>query len=265
MHPINENKLETLLRLAADEPAHRPEFYNLLMDSEVFILGNTSQAGDSDPVTLEAGDHIQIKHWEKQDRAQIIPFFTSLERLQKALESEETYVALPARSLFEMTLGATLFINPKSDYGKEFIPQEIEQLLSNGMNQAAVQRTTEKETSVLMGQPSNYPTHMVESLNQLLAKHSHVEKAYLALMHDASVDEKPHLIIGIEASGDIEKVIREAGIVAADSASDGEVVDLYRVNADDSGLSQYFINDTIPFYERKLGTRLKSWFGIGNA
>ena len=265
MHPINENKLEALLRLAADEPAHRPEFYNLLMDSEVFILGNTSQAGGSDPVTLEAGDHIQIKHWEKQDGAQIIPFFTSLSLLQQALEIEETYVALPAKSLFEMTLGATLFINPKSDYGKEFTPQEIEQLLSNGMNQAAVQRTVEKETSVLMGQPANYPTHMVESLNQLLAKHSNVNKAYLALMHDASTDEKPHLIIGIEASGDIEKVIREAGIVAADSAPDGEVVDLYRVNPDDSGLSQYFINHTTPFYERKLGTRLKSWFGMGNA
>lgn len=265
MHPINENKLETLLRLAADEPAHRPEFYNVLMASEVFILGNTGQSSTGGAVNLEAGDHIEIKHWQKQDGAQIIPFFTSLELLQKALESEETYMALSARSLFEMTLGATLFINPKSDYGKEFIPQEIEQLLSNGMNQAAVQRTTEKETSVLMGQPSNYPKHMTDSLCQLLAKHNNVEKAYLALMHDASVDEKPHLIIGIEASGDIEKVIREAGIVAADSAPDGEVVDLYRVNPDDSGLSQYFINDTIPFYERKLGTRLKSWFGMGSA
>ena len=84
-------------------------------------------------------------------------------------------------------------------------------------------------------------------------------------MHDASVDQKPHLIIGIEASGDIEKVIREAGVVAADSAPDGEAVDLYRVNADDSGLSQYFIHDTTPFYERKLATRLKSWFGMGSA
>ena len=265
MHPINENKLENLLRLAADEPAHRPEFYTLLMESDVFVLGTTGQPGAGGAITLEAGDRIQIKHWEKQDGSPIIPFFTSLDVLQKSLENEEPYLAMPARSLFELTQGAQLVINPHSEYGKEFLPPEIEHLLSNGVNQAAAQRTVEKETSVLMGQPANYPTHMVDSLCQLLAKHSHVKKAYLALMHDASVDEKPHLIIGIEASGDIEKVIREAGVVAADSAPDGEAVDLYRVNADDSGLSQYFIHDTTPFYERKLATRLKSWFGMGSA
>lgn len=265
MTSSNENKLETLLRLAADEPAHRPEFYNVLMQSEVFILGSTGQLDGRGAVQLEAGDQLKIKHWQKPDGAPIIPFFTSLAILQQALDAEETYVALPASSLFEMTQGATLFLNPKSEYGKEFMPPEIEQLLSNGMNQVAVQRRIETETTVSMGQPSNYPTPMVDSLRQLLAKHSNVKKAYLALMHDPSVDEHPHLIIGIEADGDIDNVIREVGVVAADAAPDGETVDLYRVNPDDSGLSQYFINDTTPFYERALGLRLKSWFGMGNA
>lgn len=109
----------------------------------------------------------------------------------------------------------------------------------------------EKETKVLLGQPENYPTKMVESLTRLLAKHSNVKKAYIALMQNTSIDESPHLIIGIEAEGDIEKVISEVGSVAADSAPEGEVVDLFRVNLNEPGLSQYFIESTQPFYVRR--------------
>jgi hypothetical protein len=260
-----ENKLEEILRLAADEPAHRPQFCEVLLSSQVFLLGTTGVPGTDGEVNLEAGSKIQIQHWEKADGSPVIPFFSSLEVLQKSINSEESYLALPVRSLFEMTQGATLFLNPKSDYGKEFVPEEVAHLLSIGISQAPSQRVVEKETKVLLGQPSNYPSKMVDSLTQLLAKHSNVKRAYLALMHDASVDEKPHLIVGIEADGDIERVMREAGNVAGDTAPEGEPVDLYRVNENDSGLSQYFINQTKPFYEKKWGSKLKSWFGVGKA
>jgi SseB protein C-terminal domain/SseB protein N-terminal domain len=260
-----ENKLEEILRLAADEPAHRPQFCEVLMNSQVFLLGTTGVKDTDGTMDLKAGSTIEIQHWQKPDGSPVLPFFSSLEVLQKSIEAEESYLVLPVRSLFEMTLGATLFLNPKSDYGKEFVPHEVEQLLSIGISQAPSQRVVEKETKVLLGQPSKYPSKMVDSLTQLLAKHSNVKKAYLALMHDTSVDEKPHLIIGIEAEGDIEKVMREAGNVAGDTAPEGEPVDLYKVNENDSGLSQYFINQTKPFYERKWGSKLKSWLGVGKA
>ncbi len=35
----------------------------------------------------------------------MIPFFTSLEALQQAVEDEQAFVVMPARTLFEMTLG----------------------------------------------------------------------------------------------------------------------------------------------------------------
>jgi hypothetical protein len=134
-----------------------------------------------------------------------------------------------ARSLFEITLGAPLFLNPKSPYGKEFLPEEVRHLLSDGVGQKPAQRTVEKDTNVLLGQPLQYPSRMIHSLTQLLAKHRNVKRAFLALMHDPSVDQKPHLIIGIEVDGDFERVMREAGNVAGDTAPDGEPVDLYRV------------------------------------
>lgn len=261
-----ENSLERLLRLAADEPAHRPEFSTVLLESTVYVLSDAGSSVEKDEIrTLKAGSNVSIQSWNKDDGTAVIPFFSSLEVLQKSIEDEQSYLALPARSLFEITLGATLVLNPRSDYGKEYIPDEVKHLLSTGLNQELKQRVVEKETKVLLGQPSNYPSKMVDSLIQLLAKHKNVKKGYLALMHDTSVDEKPHLVIGIEADGDIELVIREAGSVAGESTPDGEPVDLIRVSLDDDGLSQYFINETKPFYECSWGSKMSSFFGSGKA
>lgn len=233
------------------------------MNSTVYFLG-TAGTGEGQ-VNLEAGSNISIAHWQKPDGSAVIPFFSSLQTLQRSIDSEESYVEIPARSLFEITLGTPLFLNPKSPYGKEFFPEEVRHLLSDGIGQRPVQRTVEKDTNVLLGQPSHYPSKMVNSLTQLLAKHRNVKRAFLALMHDASSEHKPHLIIGIEADGDIERVMREAGNVAGDSAPDGEPVDLYRVHEGESGLSDYFLKQTTPFYERKSAGWLRSLLGLGKA
>jgi hypothetical protein len=258
-----ENPLEKSLRLAADEPAHRPEFFTTLLNSPVYILGTTGTADGV--VNLEAGSNISIAHWEKPDGTSVIPFFSSLQTLQQSINGEETYLELPARSLFEMTLGTPLFLNPKSPYGKEFFPQEVANLLSDEVGQTATSRTVEKETKVLLGQPSQYPTQMIHSLTQLLAKHRNVKRGFLALMHDTSVDEKPHLVVGIEADGDVQRVMREAGNVAGDTAPSGEPVDLFRVCEGEPGLSDYFLKQTKPFYERSWGSKLRSLFGLGEA
>jgi len=106
------------------------------------------------------------------------------------------------------------------------------------------------DTQVLLGQPKDYPTDLVASLSTLLAKHSNVKAAYLALMLDKTENEKPHLIVGIEADGDYENVLREAGTVAADMAPEGEPIDFLRVTRGDIGVGQYMIEEVKPFYER---------------
>ncbi|STF83765.1 enhanced serine sensitivity protein SseB [Escherichia coli] len=58
---------------------------------------------------------------KKEDGTSVIPFFTSLEALQQAVEDEQAFVVMPVRTLFEMTLGETLFLNAKLPTGKEFI------------------------------------------------------------------------------------------------------------------------------------------------
>lgn len=138
MNNHQENALEQSLRLAADEPAHRPDFFKTLLDSTVYVLG-TAGTGKGH-VTLEAGSNISIANWHKADGSPVIPFFSSLKILQGSIDSEESYVEIPARSLFEITRGAPLFLNPKSPYGKEFLPEEVRHLLSDGIGQKPAQR-----------------------------------------------------------------------------------------------------------------------------
>src|SRR3546814_5316851 len=55
-------------------------------------------------------------------------------------------------------------------------------------------------------------------LTILLAKHRGVKAAYLCLMHDASTQEKPSLVVGFEGEG-LERAMQEAGSVTADRKS----------------------------------------------
>ena len=256
-----ENSLENALRLAADEPAYRPDFYKVLLESIVYVIGQSERKLDAKGI-LEAGEKLSIQNWQKDDGSPFIPFFSSLISLRKILKKETSYMALPARGLFENTKGVSLVLNPTLKYGKEFFPTEIEALLKNQVNVMPEQRITQKETQVLIGQPANYPSKMVDSLIVFLSQRSNVKAAYLVLMHDPSQDVKPHLLVGIEADGDIAQVIREAGAVAAGTAPNGESVDLFHVSSEERGLSDSIKKTVKPFYERTWGGKIKSFLRI---
>lgn len=252
------NDLERKLQQAADDPASRPEFYKALIKADVFVLGFTDSGGQG-VSTIPAGAKLSIVNWKKNDGTTFIPFFTSLESLQRALKDESKYVALPAKSFFEMTLGSFLVLNPASPYGKEFFPNEVQALLETGMNHAPGTRIVQEETKVLLGQPANYPSAMVSALTALLEKHSAVKAAYLCLMYDASSSEKPSLVVGFEGDKDLSEAMKEAGSVAADTAPNGELVDFAILKRGEPGLSDYMFSSVKPFYERTWG-KLRSLF-----
>src|SRR5687768_15929366 len=174
-----ENALELALMLALAEPGHRPEFFRLLLESTVFVLGSAGLV-DEGPVTLQGDIEVEIAHWARPDGSPVIPFFSSLRTLQMSVTGDERYIALPARDLFAMTRGADLVLNPMSEDGKEFTAAEIEALLSGGVNQLPEQRLVRRDTQIMVGEPSKYPTEMAASLATLLEKQPNVKAAYLA-------------------------------------------------------------------------------------
>ncbi|MFC5431088.1 enhanced serine sensitivity protein SseB C-terminal domain-containing protein [Paraburkholderia denitrificans] len=261
MYVERENDVERLLRLAATEPAYRPEFARTLLQAEVFILGYPE--GELVQGTLRTGANVAVKSWCRPDGSPVIPFFTSEKAMRLAIREEEKYLRLPARSLFEITRGAALVLNPQLDYGKEFIPAEVEALLSTGVSNPGTTRIVRQETKVLIGKPRVWPEDMAQSVTKLLAGRREVKAAYLALMHDASIDEQPHLLFAIELEGEDLQVLRDVGAVADEYVKSYGPTDVMRIAPGDSGLAGHFYQNDKPFYERTLATKLKRVFGFG--
>lgn len=259
-----QNDLETALARAADDPASRPDFYKILLKSEIFLLGFGDSPGEG-LTTFTKGSKLSIVNWEKKDGTPVIPFFTSLKALQSTLKEEAQFLSMPARDFFELTKGSDLYLNPTLDYGKEFFPHEIEALLETGINHVATQRVVQKPTEVLLGQPKDYPAEMVSALTSFLSRHSNIKAAYLCLMHDPNVDQQPTLLVGFEGDGSLEQVMKEAGSIAADTAPRGELVDFTEIKRNDSGVSKYMYESGDPFYERTWGTKLQTMLRPGRA
>ena len=111
---IKEEILEQLFHKALHEPAYRPEFLAQLLAAKVYCVGTTGGRDSriAEDLILDEGDRIQLKSWEDETYDCVIPFFTSLEKMRLAISEEESYIRLPTKALFDMTLGAKLILNP---------------------------------------------------------------------------------------------------------------------------------------------------------
>ncbi|GAB3437480.1 enhanced serine sensitivity protein SseB C-terminal domain-containing protein [Massilia solisilvae] len=251
-------RLESALATAAADPAARPEFYRILLESEIYVLGSSNAPGEGGQ-TLPAGATLSLAQWKKADGTAVIPFFASMEALQRALKEPAQYLAMPARAFFEMTSGARLVINPASDYAKEFAPHEIAALLRTGVNSTLAVDEVHEPRKVLLGQPAEYPAAMVTALAKLMARHASVKGAYLCLMHDPSASDKPALVVGLEGEGDLVQVIQEAGSVAADTAPTGWPVNFVEIKRGQPGIARHMFTAVSPFYARKHADGVSAW------
>lgn len=264
---VAESHLERALRLAADDPAQRPGFCRALLQADVYVLGEAEQVASG---AFDAGAHISIQNWTRGDGSTVIPFFSSVLALQRAVATDCNYLQLSARALFEITRGTALVLNPRSAYYKELQPDEIEALLRAGAPPPAAEVEVEVDldaepTQVFVGPPAIYPDRMIDALTTLLARRATVRAAYLSLILAPAVDSRPHLLVGIEADGEAEQVLRDASAVARATAPPGEVVDLTLVTAGEDELSDYLLLSVPAFYERRWGVRLGQAPDIGHA
>ncbi len=239
--------LELLLQKAANEPAYRAEFYKrLLSDKLVIITQNTGLQEGSRVLQENTNVNIFINPDGK------IPVFTSTERIfDKGIIKEQVqYMQMKGQDLFVMTRGATLLLNPNSDYGKVLLPDEVEKLLNGEILTANLKTLIiKKSTEVQIGQPSTYPTKIVNALKVLFAAKPNVEAAYLGWIYDRDSGEPPHYIFGLEADGDVQSLTQEAGFTAEHFLAKNEFVDFIRID-NKGAFSDYFLKQTKPFYKR---------------
>jgi hypothetical protein len=242
-----QNELERSLMRASSDPAHRPQFYRDFAASQIFVV-NHGEPLPSGRTTLEEGHSLKLQAIELNGKP-YLPIFSSLPRLQATLQTQVSYIALNALEFLEITRGADLVLNPGSDYGKEFTAAEVESILDGSIGRPDETYVAEKATEVLIGQPSNYPTELVEALKRLFAGRKDVKRAWLAHFCNPSRDEKPHTLVALEVTGDWDAIARDVGIVVQDTPLPDPPVDLLQITGR-SGVEDYF-KGIEPFYARK--------------
>jgi len=249
------NDLEKALHKAAADNTEAPAFYEELMDSKVFILGKPEETADLGKFTLEEEQALIIQHWEREaDKSPVVPFFTSLQMLQHAIKDDEPYLELPTVSLFQLTMGAPLVLNPNSEFGMEFEPEDVAILLDTDL-MANNEHTLDEETEVLLGIPSEVPSAFNALLSDFFSKHTQIEAAYLGTIQIPEDDDIEHLMVGLQGKGDLGKIIETA--IKKISLIDDigyETIDFYVIDQDDPDISEFMLENITPFYTRESRT-----------
>lgn len=171
--------LERLLAAAAQDPAQRPAFAAALLDSQVYVLGLVE--GDVVGGVAQTGTSVRLLTVSDRE-GPITPFFTSERMVQATLAAlpgtDPRYVRLGCRTLFEMTRGSRLVLNPHGPHGKVFLPDEVAALLSGGQVGVTTE-TLATSRQVTVGAPTHVPPDLPAVLARFFAQRPVVEAAYL--------------------------------------------------------------------------------------
>ena len=144
-----------------------------------------------------------------------------------------------------------LILNPGSDYGKMFSMYEIE-TLANGNNPAAGEKVRASAgDKLLLGQPSNYPDKLVDTLKKNFKKNKNIRRAFLAHIFNPSVDKKPHTIIVIDTKNDFNSIANSIGALINNIEIPDPPLDITQFINSQDPISNYCL-EIKPFYKKKL-------------
>lgn len=251
------NPLEKALHNAAIDDKKVVDFYLILMESRVFILGKPAREITDSNFTLTEDDELLINHWESdEDKSPVIPFFTSLQTLQKVIPEDEPYLEVPTEALFRMTLGVPMVLNPNTDYGMEFSPEDVVSLLGSGNVDTDLtdllgdEEETIDENGTYLDFLAEMPEKLSKTMREVFADFPEIAEAYLAVIHEPALDPEPHLLVGIKGMGDLDTAIEAAAnrIPDEDNDSDYEMFDFFTISDEDPEISSFLTDEVKPFY-----------------
>jgi hypothetical protein len=239
---ISENELEKALVKAVLNPAYAPDFFRLLLESDLLVLGSAeSRETAFEKFALMPGGKLNLVPGIK-DGSRFLPVFSSVVRMQEYVKQESKYLSINGRALLDLTRGAPITLNPASEYGRELTPSQVQQLLDGA--------SPRSEARTIIGE-ADYPVALVNMLTALFATRPDIETAWMIQVTFADRAKEPHPLVGIETQGDWPSLMQAIKAGAEKSVPD-MVFDLQRVDRRNPvGMTSAMLQ-VAPFYQRHI-------------
>lgn len=153
------------------------------MESNVYVAGGLSEGTGGG----------QIQNYADAKGRTFIPFFSSIKVLRETHPERRDYFILSAKSLLQATLGQRLILNPDAEYAKEFLPAEVDALLTHGAHSIGRNEVVPSTREVYVGPPPENATLLIDVLTGLFKSRPEVIAAYIGTIRDISMDGIGHL------------------------------------------------------------------------
>lgn len=242
-------QLERLLRLATEQAGYRPAFYRELLNSPVLV------PVPPDPVVSNAAGEkvLRFVQWQREDGALVIPFFSSEARLRDSPPSETPLLQLPARLLFELGRGAELHLNPHSEFGRSFSPDQVKSILNFGAPGAAAEKIDVKAGSLGIRPTSERPPELIDALTIYFSQQQDVQRAYVAEVIHIGTGLAASWLIAVELLGDETHIVAGIASIVQDLHCGDRPVDILKLGKGKHAATSKGLDTASCFYDRSWG------------
>ena len=240
------DKLAAACLAARRDPAARPDFYRVLWEAEVYVVGMVEESGEEER-------NYQLSFFEIEGR-EVLPFFSSLELMKQVIPEGQLVAAVSARHLLtSMPDDLVLMLNPCTESGKEFTSPELRALRTGLLFEDYAPVETPEDEQIVFGEPKEVPERLVAALKKQLATMPSVRSAHLALAFVPSRGRMPYPVIGLEfepeAGATFLDVMLDLHVYVRDRVDKELYMEFHEIFIGDTGeLTRYFLEETTPFY-----------------
>jgi hypothetical protein len=243
-----ENALESALVRATTEAGARPEFYRLLMASNLIVAGDAGRPlPPGATLKLRATDRFRLAFASQGGRS-FHPVFSSTSRLEHFAPQGLQHFRLLGRDLFATARGAHFVLNPGSQFGKELSPDELAYWLSQLLG-----RRLNKEGLETVAASAKHPVRLTKALGVLFVNRQ-VASARLAEIRRAGAETR--CVLAVETDSSWRKLSGEIA-TAVDAVTPEFALELLRLNGAAQDLLTQQLLAIAPFYERRHFQELK--------
>ena len=246
---LNTNlTLAQIIEQAGTNPEYRIVFYNRFLKDDIYVLvekgaleGKTDGSMDPTPPIIAFENNC-------------IPIFTHPDRIYdgSAIHQEMDYMKVRGNDFLEMTLGATIIVNPFSKVYKELVVEEIAEMLNGSIFNTLSSPVLKAQMNVKIGAPETEPTVLLEELKTAFSEHELINAAYIGWTFNEILDKNAHYVFAIECAKELTDFKEVADLISnfcKPHLTKEEYIDIIKLEKN-GNFSDYFYNHATPFYTK---------------